>query len=121
MKKKVLIVEDNILNMKLFSDLLQAYGYETLQDADGSDVLELARKDRPDLILMDIKLPDISGLELTKSLKADQDLQNIPVVAVTAYAMSSDEERMKDSGCDGYIAKPISISSFVAMVEEFLT
>src|SRR5437879_11590487 len=85
--KRVLIVEDNELNMKLFNDLLQAHGYNTLQTKDGREVMKIARQNRPDLILMDIQLPEISGLEITKMLKADDELCHIPVVAVTAFAM----------------------------------
>ena len=120
MKKKILIIEDNVLNMKLFNDLLQAHGYETLQNIGDTDFMELAKKNRPDLILMDIQLPHVSGIELIKNLKADHDLKNIPIVAITAFAMSNDEERIKESGCDGYIAKPISVSSFLDDVENFL-
>jgi len=93
MAKKILIVEDNDLNMKLFNDLLQAHGYETLQTVDGRDALKLAREHSPDLILMDIQLPEISGLEVTKMLKVDDDLKGIPVIAVTAFAMKGDEEK----------------------------
>ena len=121
MKKKILIVEDDVLNMKLFNDLLQAQGYETFQDKNGSDVLELASKTRLDLILMDIKLPKVSGLDLIKCLKNDRDLMRIPTVAVTAFAMSNDEERIKEGGFDGYIAKPILITSFLVTVAKFLS
>ena len=120
MSKKVLIVEDNELNMKLFNDLLQAHGYNTLQVKDGRVVVETTRRMRPDLILMDIQLPEISGLEITKMLKADDDLRGIPVVAVTAFAMKGDEQKIRNGGCDGYIAKPISVSSFLQTVSRFL-
>ena len=118
--KTVLVVEDNELNMKLFNDLLQAHGYNTLQAKDGRVVVELTRKNRPDLILMDIQLPEISGLEITKMLKADDDLRSIPVVAVTAFAMKGDEQKIRNGGCDGYIAKPISVASFLQTVSRFL-
>ena len=95
MSKKVLIVEDNELNMKLFHDLLDAQGYETLQTREGLQALALARQHRPDLILMDIQLPEISGLEVTKWLKEDDELAHIPVIAVTAFAMKGDEERIR--------------------------
>ena len=121
MKKKILIVEDDVLNMKLFNDLLQAQGYETFQDKNGSDVLELASKTRLDLILMDIKLPKVSGLDLIKCLKNDRNLMRIPTVAVTAFAMSNDEERIKEGGFDGYITKPILITSFLVTVAKFLS
>ena len=120
MSKTILIVEDNELNMKLFNDLLQAHGYNTLQAKDGRVVVEMTRKNRPDLILMDIQLPEISGLEITKMLKADDDLKSIPVVAVTAFAMRGDEQKIRNGGCDGYIAKPISVASFLQTVSKFL-
>jgi len=118
--KRILIVEDNFLNMKLFNDLLQAHGYETLQSMDGRDVLKLVRENRPDLILMDMKLPEISGLEVTQMLKADDELKDIPVVAVTAFAMKGDEEKIREGGCEGYIAKPISLPTFLDTVAKFL-
>ncbi len=118
--KKVLIVEDNDLNMKLFNDLLEAHGYNTLQTRDGVEALKLARQHRPDLILMDIQLPEISGLEVTKWLKEDDDLRGIPVIAVTAFAMKGDEEKIRGGGCEAYIAKPISVASFLRTVERFL-
>jgi two-component system cell cycle response regulator DivK len=120
MPKTILIVEDNELNMKLFNDLLQAHGYNTLQAKDGRVVVDLTRKNRPDLILMDIQLPEISGLEITKMLKADDDLRSIPVVAITAFAMKGDEQKIRNGGCDGYIAKPISVASFLQTVSRFL-
>ena len=120
MSKTILIVEDNELNMKLFNDLLQAHGYNTLQVKDGRVVIDMTRKNRPDLILMDIQLPEISGLEITKMLKADDDLRAIPVVAVTAFAMKGDEQKIRNGGCDGYIAKPISVASFLQTVSRFL-
>ena len=120
MAKKVLIVEDNELNMKLFHDLLDAQGYETLQTREGLQALALAREHRPDLILMDIQLPEISGLEVTKWLKEDDDLAAIPVVAVTAFAMKDDEEKILRAGCQAYISKPISISDFLAALKKFL-
>lgn len=120
MAKTVLIVEDNDLNMKLFNDLLQANGYETVQTKDGREVMALARANRPDLILMDIQLPEISGLEITRMLKEDPELKTIPVVAVTAFAMKGDEEKIREGGCEGYIAKPISVASFLQTVAKFL-
>lgn len=116
MAKTILIVEDNDLNMKLFNDLLQAHGYETVQTMDGRDVLQLARENRPDLIIMDIQLPEISGLEVTRMLKADDELKDIPVLAVTAFAMKGDEEKIREGGCEGYIAKPISVPTFLETV-----
>jgi two-component system cell cycle response regulator DivK len=117
----VLIVEDNALNMKLFNDVLVAHGYETLQSRDGPEALALARRHRPDLILMDIQLPEVSGLQVTKWFKEDGDLQQIPVVAITAFAMKGDEQKILEGGCEGYIAKPISIVSFLQTVERFLS
>ena len=119
-QKTVLIVEDNELNMKLFNDLLFAQGYRTLQTQDGMNALEIARSEQPDLILMDIQLPEVSGLEVTKWLKEEDDLRHIPVIAVTAFAMKGDEEKIRDGGCEDYIAKPISVVDFLATVKKFL-
>lgn len=119
-KKRVLIVEDNELNKKLFRDLLEANGYEVAHTGDGMEVLDMLRQKRPDLILMDIQLPEISGLEVTRWIKADPALKDIPVVAITAFAMKGDEERIRAGGCDGYISKPISVPSFLATVKKFL-
>jgi two-component system cell cycle response regulator DivK len=119
-RKTVLIVEDNELNMKLFHDLLDAHGYATLQTRHGMEALRLAREHRPHLIIMDIQLPEISGLEVTKWLKDDDALRSIPVVAVTAFAMKGDEERIRSGGCEAYIAKPISIGSFIETVRRFI-
>ena len=120
MPKKVLIVEDNELNMKLFHDLLDAHGYETLQTREGLKALEIAREQRPDLILMDIQLPEVSGLEVTKWIKEDEDLASIPVIAVTAFAMKGDEEKIRQGGCEAYISKPITVSSFIETIRRFL-
>jgi two-component system, cell cycle response regulator DivK len=120
MPKTVMIVEDNELNMKLFHDLLEAYGYRTIGTRNGLEVLDLARKRRPDLILMDIQLPEVSGLEVTKWLKEDAELQAIPVVAVTAFAMKGDEERIRESGCEAYLSKPISVPKFIETIRRFL-
>jgi two-component system, cell cycle response regulator DivK len=118
--KTVLIVEDNELNMKLFHDLMEAHGYNILQTRDGMEALKLARAHRPDLILMDIQLPEVSGLEVTKWIKEDDDLRSIPVIAVTAFAMKGDEEKILQGGCEAYIAKPISVTNFLKTVERFL-
>ncbi len=120
MPKKVLIVEDNELNMKLFNDLLEAHGYETLQTKDGFKALELAREHTPDLILMDIQLPEVSRLEVTEWLKDDETLSAIPVVAVTAFAMKGDEERIREGGCEAYLSKPITVTTFIETVRQFL-
>ena len=119
--KTVLIVEDNELNMKLFHDLLESHGYDTMGTRSGIEALELARTHRPDLILMDIHLPDVSGLEVTKWIKGDPELRRIPVVAVTAFAMNGDEERMRQGGCEAYLSKPISIAKFMETVRSFLS
>jgi two-component system cell cycle response regulator DivK len=119
--KRVLIVEDNELNMKLFNDLLEAHGYFTLKTKDGIEALQMAREHRPDLILMDIQLPEVSGLEVTKWIKEDESLRSIPVIAVTAFAMKGDEEKIREGGCEAYIAKPISVVSFLRTVERFLS
>lgn len=121
LRQRVLIVEDNDLNMKLFNDLLVAHGYDTLQTKDGLEALALARQHRPDLILMDIQLPEVSGLEVTKWFKEDKSLSMIPIIAVTAFAMKGDREKMRDGGCEDYIAKPISVASFLQTVERFLS
>jgi two-component system cell cycle response regulator DivK len=120
MSKKVLIVEDNELNLKLFHDLLEAHGYETLQTKDGMEVMQLARDHKPNLILMDIQLPEVSGLEVTKWIKEDEELKSIPVIAVTAFAMKGDEEKIREGGCEAYIAKPISVTNFIEVVEKVL-
>jgi two-component system cell cycle response regulator DivK len=118
--KTILVVEDNELNMKLFHDLLEAHGYSILQTRDGMEALKLARQHKPDLILMDIQLPEVSGLEVTKWIKEDDDLKSIPIIAVTAFAMKGDEEKIREGGCEAYIAKPISVTSFLKTVEQFL-
>ena len=120
MAKTVLIVEDNELNMKLFHDLLEAHGYDTVGTRNGSEALDLARRHRPDLLLMDIQLPEVSGLDVTKWLKADPVLKSIPVVAVTAFAMKGDEERIREGGCEAYLSKPISVAKFIDTVRQFL-
>jgi len=115
--RKVLIVEDNRLNMKLFNDLLALNGYTVFQAADGLEALRIARLHRSDLIVMDIQLPELSGLEATKQLRADEELRSIPIVAVTAFAMKGDEEKIRQAGCDGYMTKPISIASIMQAIE----
>lgn len=117
--KTVLIVEDNELNMKLFNDLLEAHGYRTVQTRNGMDALPLARKHRPSLILMDIQLPEVSGLDVTKWLKEDDALKDIPVIAVTAFAMKGDEQRIREGGCEAYISKPIAVGAFLKTIDQF--
>ena len=120
MTKKVLVVEDNELNMKLFHDLLEAHGYATVQTSNGNEVLELARREQPDLILMDIQLPEVSGLDVTRWLKADPELKKIPVIAVTAFAMKGDEQKIREGGCEDYISKPISVTGFIETIQKYL-
>ncbi len=120
MAKTVLVVEDNELNMKLFHDLLEASGYNILQTRNGLEAIDIAREHRPDLILMDIQLPEVSGLEVTKWIKEDDDLRAIPVIAVTAFAMKGDEERIRQGGCEAYLSKPISVATFLSTVKSYL-
>jgi two-component system cell cycle response regulator DivK len=118
--KTILIVEDNDLNMKLFHALLETRGYNVLQARDGMEGLRLARERHPDLIIMDIQLPGVSGLVVAKSIKDDEALKNIPIIAVTAFALKGDEERMREGGCAAYLAKPISTPVFLKTVAEYL-
>src|ERR1700748_3538691 len=120
MPKTVLIVEDNELNMKLFNDLVETRGQRIGQTRSGIEAVELARKHRPDLILMDIQLPEVSGLEVTQWLKDDEELKAIPVIAVTAFAMKGDEEKILRGGCEAYLSKPISVAKFIETVRQFL-
>jgi two-component system cell cycle response regulator DivK len=118
--KKVLIVEDNDLNLKLFAELLSAHGYRTDGVSDGRDVLDRARAFLPDLIVMDIQLPHVSGLELIGALKADPALAATPVIAVTAFAAKGDEDRIRAAGAEGYVSKPVTVKGFVAAVEALI-
>ncbi len=117
MAKTILIVEDNDLNMKLFNDLLEAKGYDIVQTRNGREALEIARSDKPDLILMDIQLPEVSGLDVTKWIKEDPATADIPIIAVTAFAMKGDEERIRQGGCEAYISKPISVAGFLQTIQ----
>jgi two-component system, cell cycle response regulator DivK len=117
--KTVLIVEDNTLNLKLFNDLLEYHGYTILTTTLGGAAVELAREHRPDLILLDIQLPDISGMEAARQLKADQETRAIPIIAVTAFAMSGDREKILATGCDDYLAKPFNVVEFLGLVERY--
>ncbi|MFV0279495.1 MAG: response regulator [Rhodoblastus sp.] len=119
MPKTILIVEDNELNMKLFNDLLEAHGYQTLQARNGVEAVELARKHHPNLILMDIQLPEVSGLQVTQWIKDDESLRSIPVVAITAFAMKGDEEKIRQGGCEAYLSKPISVVKFLETVRNY--
>ena len=118
--KTVLIVEDNELNMKLFHDLLDAHGYNILQTKDGMEALDIAREHRPDLILMDVNLPGIDGVEALTRLRADAATAAIPVVALTAYAMKDDRARLLAAGFDGYLEKPISVRELPGQVEALI-
>ena len=120
MAKTVMIVEDNELNMKLFRDLVEAHGYRTVQTRSGLTATELAREHRPDLILMDIQLPEISGLDVTRQLKEDPELFRIPVIAVTAFAMKGDGERSRPWCGAGYSSKQICVTNFSKSIRSFL-
>ena len=117
---QVLVVEDNPRNMKLFRDVLHGSGCRTLEASTGEEAVALATKHRPNLVLMDIQLPEVSGLEVTKWLKDDPELKSIPVVAVTAFAMKGDEERIREGGCEAYLSKPISVGKFIETVRRFI-
>ncbi|KQM74143.1 MULTISPECIES: response regulator [unclassified Sphingomonas] len=116
MAKKVLVVEDNELNLKLFCDLLRAHGYLAEPVRDGRDAVARARDFAPDLIIMDIQMPHVTGYEIILELKADDALRSIPVMAVTAYAGREDEERIRAAGADAYVSKPISLARFMEAV-----
>ncbi|MFA7587418.1 MAG: response regulator [Novosphingobium sp.] len=116
MAKRILVVEDNDLNRKLFCDVLKSQGYAVEPVADGLEALERAHAFVPNLIIMDIQLPRISGLDLIEAIKNDRLLRGIPVLAVTAYAGKGDEDRIRDAGADSYLAKPVSIGPFMAAV-----
>ena len=118
--KRILIVEDNELNLKLLHDVLEAHGYATIATAEGATALPLARENRPDLILMDLQLPDISGLDAVRELKDHEETRDIPIVAVTAFAMVGDERKALIGGCDGYVAKPIQLHDFLNVVKSFI-
>ena len=116
----ILIIEDNEKNRKLARDVLQVKGYQTIESESAEEGLQLAKSRGPALILMDIQLPEVSGLEVTKWLKDDSELKSIPVVAVTAFAMKGDEERIREGGCEAYLSKPISVGKFIETVRQFL-
>ena len=118
--KRILVVEDNELNMKLLNDVLEAHGYEVMSTGRGAEAVEWARRHLPDLILMDLQLPDLSGLDATRQLKADPETRRIPVIAVTAFAMTGDEKKALDHGCDAYIAKPIIIKDFLNLIARYV-
>ena len=120
MGQKILVVEDNELNLKLFCDLLRAHGYETEPVRDGREAVDRARAFAPDLVVMDIQMPHVSGLELIEQLKGDDELRRTPIMAVTAYAAKGDEERIRAAGAEGYVSKPISVVRFVEAVRALL-
>ena len=120
MGQKILVVEDNELNLKLFCDLLRAHGYAAEPVRDGREAVKRARDFQPDLIVMDIQMPYISGLELIEQIKSDDELKRMPIMAVTAYAAKGDEERIRDAGAEGYVSKPISLMKFIGSVRALL-
>jgi two-component system cell cycle response regulator DivK len=120
LRKKILIVEDNELSMKLVNDLLEFHGHQIFQATLGADALRMARELHPDLILLNLRLPDMSGLDVARALKADAATRTVPIVAVTAFAMRGDEQKARAAGCDGYVTKPIRIQAFLHTVETFL-
>lgn len=120
MAKKILIVEDNDLNLKLFRDLLGANGFLTYETKEGIEAISMTRNVMPDLIIMDIQLPEISGLDITRKIKNDKDISHIPVIAVTAFAMKDDEEKIMAAGCEAYLSKPIAIDMFLTTIRRFL-
>jgi two-component system cell cycle response regulator DivK len=121
MAKTILIVEDEPKNLILFRDLLRVSGYNTIEATDGKQCLELARSKKPDLILMDIQIPEINGLEATQTLKGDTATRDVPIIALTALAMKGDKEKITKAGCDGYLAKPVDIKELLKLVAEHLS
>lgn len=121
MAKVILIVEDEPKNLKLIRDLLQVSGYITLEATDGKQGVALAKHNKPDLILMDIQMPVMDGIEATRILKTDDETKAIPIIALTSYAMKGDEEKIWESGCDGYMAKPLDVKEFLREVSKFLS
>ena len=121
MGKTILIVEDEPRNMKLLRDLLQRFGYEILEALDGEQGVKLAGERMPDLILMDIMMPKMDGLEATRIIKANTKTKHIPIIALTSYAMKGDREKTIEAGCDGYLAKPIDIKEVLKTIETYLT
>ncbi len=117
---RILVVEDNALNIKLFCDLLNAHGHETQAVIDSRDAIEAAQRFAPDLVITDIQLPHVSGLELMALLRADEQLKNVPIMAVTAYAAQGDDERIRAAGASAYVSKPISVVRFAATVDQLL-
>jgi two-component system cell cycle response regulator DivK len=119
-KKKILVVEDNLMNLELVMDILETSGYAVVAAQNGNEALELANREQPDLILMDIQLPELDGLEVTRRLKNNTTTRHIKVVALTAHAMRGDEDRARQAGCSGYIPKPINTREFNQTIEGYL-
>lgn len=117
---KILIVEDNAMNMRLFSDLLKSKKYTVIECIHGNQALAIVQKEKPDLVLMDIQMPEISGLEVTRQIRETPDIARTKIIAVSAFAMEGDGQRMIEAGCDDYISKPISIVPFFTTVEKYL-
>jgi two-component system cell cycle response regulator DivK len=117
---KILVVEDNALNIKLFCDLLTAHGHETEPVTDSRDALNAALAFHPDLVITDIQLPYITGIELMEMIRAEEELKDVPIMAVTAYAAAGDEERIRAAGAQAYVSKPISVMRFAETVDELL-
>mgnify|MGYP000235149755 CR=1 FL=1 len=118
--KKVLVVEDNALNCRLFCDLLRVHGYDSEPVNDGREVIGRVQESRPDLIIMDIQMPHVSGLDLIEAIKGDAETRSIPIMAVTAYAARGDEERIRAAGAEGYVSKPIALMPFIAEVQRLM-
>ena len=117
---KILVVEDNALNIKLFCDLLNAHGHETEPVTDSREALDAARTFKPDLVITDIQLPYVTGIELMELLRADEELKDVPIMAVTAYAAAGDDERIRAAGAQAYVSKPISVMRFAETVDQLL-
>lgn len=120
MATKILVVEDNPLNLELVRDILVSAGYEVVEALDGEAGIEIARLEKPSLILMDLQLPGLDGLEATRQIRADPNLAKVPIVALTAHAMRGEEERAASAGCDGFITKPIRVREFAGLVASYL-
>jgi len=119
-KKKVLVIEDDEKNLRLMEDLLEFNGYIVIKAMDGKQGVDSVRTEKPDLILMDIQMPVMDGMEATKILKGDEETRDIPIIALTSYAMQGDEQRIRESGCDGYMTKPIDVKHFLKEVDQIL-
>jgi two-component system cell cycle response regulator DivK len=120
MSNRILVVEDNEMNMQLFEYLLEESGFEIIKATTGEEALKLATASRPDLILMDIHLPGMDGLSVVRELKAGGEMEGVPILALTAHAMRGDKDRFLQAGCDGYISKPIDVKTFIPSIQQFL-